>query len=193
LPEYLQDVEFRFARRLNIQTEIRPQAAAFDSLLRLELGVNEPLFTSNGFINYDVAAKAKMPPQTLDRRIGEGIRSIDGIADVYFKRELTDMTVPIRPYLERFRNSYYPPRGEDFQVRYIEFALPSSRNTGTSHGSCYDYDNHVPVVFWGPKYAVNRLTRSVRLVDVSVTIAQLLNLKPPKTVNGVALTEVLPK
>lgn len=193
LPEYLQDVEHRFARRLNIQTEVRPKAAVVDSLLRLELGVAEPLFTSNGFINYDVASKAKMPPRTLDRRIAEGLRAIDGVADVYLKYELSDTNTPSRPYLQRFRNSYYPPRGEDFQMRFLEFALPSSRGVGTSHGSCYDYDNHIPVVFWGPKYNVNRLTRPVRSVDVSVTIARLLNLKPPKTVNGVALTEVLPK
>ena len=193
LPEYLQDVEYRFARRLNVQTEVRPKAAAVDSLLRREFGVAEPLFTSNGFINYEAAARAHVQPRVLDRRIGEGLRAIDGIADVYFKFELMDASIPTRPFLERFRNSYYPPRGEDFQIRFIEFALPSSRGVGTSHGSCYDYDNHVPIVFWGPRYTVNRITRPVRSVDLSITIANLLKLKPPKTVDGAALREVLPK
>jgi predicted AlkP superfamily pyrophosphatase or phosphodiesterase len=193
LPEYLQDVEHRFARRLNVQTEVRPQAAAVDSLLRLEFGVAEPLFGANGFINYDVAKGKNVKPRILDQRIGEGLRKIDGVADVYFKFELVDTTVPSRPYLARFRNSYYAPRGEDFQIRFAEYTLPSSRPFGTSHGSCYDYDNHVPVVFWGPHYAVNRITRPVRTVDLSVTVAKILNLKPPKTVNGTALTEVLPR
>ncbi|MEK6649980.1 MAG: alkaline phosphatase family protein [Bacteroidota bacterium] len=191
LPEYLQDVEFRFARRLNVATEIRPKTEALDSVLRLSLGVTEPLFTSNGFINYAMAAKAKVGARTLERRIGEGMRAIDGIADVYFKHELSDTAGPRRPYLERFRNSYYAPRGEDFQIRFAEYTLPSSRADGTSHGSCYDYDNHVPVLFWGPHYGVNRVTRPVRAVDVAVTIAKILNLKTPQTVNGQPLSEIL--
>jgi predicted AlkP superfamily pyrophosphatase or phosphodiesterase len=190
LPEYLQDVEFRFARRLNVATEVRPKAAAFDSTLRLQLGASEPLFTTNGFINYG-AAGPNMKPRALDAMIGSGLRAIDGIADVYFKYELIDTMVPMRPYLDRFRNSYYAPRGEDFQVRFPEYVLPSSRETGTSHGSCYNYDNHVPVLFWGPRFPVNRVTRPVRTVDVAVTIAKLLGLKAPKTVNGQALQEVM--
>jgi predicted AlkP superfamily pyrophosphatase or phosphodiesterase len=192
LPEYLQDVEFRYAKRLNVGAEVRPKAAAYDSTLRLQFGANAPLFTMNGFINY-TAAGPGLKPRALDALIGSGLRAIDGIADVYFKHELVDTTVPSRPYLDRFRNSYYAPRGEDFQLRYPEFVLPSSRETGASHGSCYNYDNHVPVLFWGPKYAVNRITRPVRTVDVVVTIAKRLNLKTPKTVNGIPLTEVLSK
>jgi predicted AlkP superfamily pyrophosphatase or phosphodiesterase len=193
LPEYLQDVEFRFARRLNVETDILPRAAALDSTLQLSLGIAEPLFTRSGFINYGVAAKSKVNARTLERRIGEGLRAIDGIADVYFKFELVDTTQPLRPYLQRFRNSYYAARGEDFQIRFVEFALPSSRPDGTSHGSCYDYDNHVPIIFWGPHYSINRVTRPVRSVDVAVTIAKLLHLKAPKTVNGKPLTEIIPR
>lgn len=189
LPEYLQDVEFRFARRLNTSTEVRPKAVAYDSTLRLQLGASGPLFTTNGFINY-TAAGSNVKPRALDAMIGAGLRAIDGVADVYFKHELVDTTVPVRPYLDRFRNSYYAPRGEDFQWRFGEYVLPSSRETGTSHGSCYNYDNHVPVLFWGPHFTVNRVSRPVRTVDVSVTIAKRLGLKTPKTVNGHPLQEV---
>lgn len=151
LPEYLQDVEYRFAKRLNISTEIRPKAAAYDSTLQRQLGASGPLFTSSGFIQY-ASAGPNMKPRALDAMIGSGLRAIDGIADVYFKYELVDTTTPMRPYLDRFRNSYYEPRGEDFQLRFGEYLLPSSRETGTSHGSCYNYDNHVPVLFWGPHF-----------------------------------------
>ncbi|MCU0453616.1 MAG: alkaline phosphatase family protein [Bacteroidetes bacterium] len=192
LPEYLQDVEFRFSRRLNVGTEVRPKTAALDSTLRLQLGATGPLFGTNGFINYS-AAPSNVKARALEGMIGSGLRAIDGIADVYFKFELIDTTVPMRPYLDRFRNSYYPPRGEDFQLRFPEYVLPSSRETGTSHGSCYNYDNHVPLLFWGPTYTVNRVTRPVRTVDAAVTIAKVLNLRTPKTVNGLPLTEVLVK
>ncbi len=191
LPEYMQDVEFRFAKRLNVSTEIRPNAVALDSTLRRSIGVTGQLFSTNGFVNYDEATKAGVKPRALDVRIGEGLRTIDGIADVYFKSELVDTGGPHRPYLDRFRNSYYAPRGEDFQLRFKEYLLPSSRETGTSHGSCYNYDNHVPVLFWGPAFGVNRITRPVRTVDVAVTIAKMLNLKTPKTVSGRPLEEVL--
>jgi len=193
LPEYLRDVEHRFGRRLMVSTEIAPKVAQLDSVLRREWGIKDQIISMDGTLRYDLVRKAAVPSKDFETRVRAGFQSIDGIADVYFKRELTDAGSPGRPFLDRFRNSYYAPRGEDFQVRFCEGCLPTSRSVGTSHGSAHDYDNHVPILFWGPRHAVNRIARPVRTVDVAVTIAKVLRLKPPKTVNGTPLEEITGK
>jgi len=160
MPEYTQDVEHKQARRLNIRTELYPALDRLDSLLRTEWGIGEQLFDRQNFINYKAAAAKNITPELLEQRLREGMIAIDGIADVYFKSELSSSTPIKRPYGERFQHSYYAPRGEDFQIRFDENTLVSGYPTGSSHGSVYDYDNHIPLVVWGVPARVNRVSRA---------------------------------
>jgi arylsulfatase A-like enzyme len=191
LPEYTANVEHKFSRRLNVATEVWPKAEALRQTLMTEWGIEETLFTRTGFIDYNAAAKKGITPAQLEARLREGFVAIDGIADVFFKREIAAGTVPPRPFARRFVNSMYLPRSEDFQIRFCEGCLPTSRPTGTSHGSCYDYDNAVPVVVWGQPFTVNRVGRPVRTIDVVPTLARKLGVPYPATVLGTPLKEVL--
>ncbi len=56
-----------------------------------------------------------------------------------------------------------------------------------SHGSPYDYDSNVPVIFYGPGIAHSRRTEFVRTVDIAPTLAQLLGVKPLEKLDGVPL------
>ena len=56
-----------------------------------------------------------------------------------------------------------------------------------SHGSPYDYDSNVPVVFYGPGIAPARRTEFVRTVDIAPTVAQLIGVKPLEKLDGVSL------
>ena len=57
-----------------------------------------------------------------------------------------------------------------------------------SHGSPYDYDSNVPIVFYGPGIAHARRTEFVRTVDIAPTLAQLLGVKPLEKLDGVPLS-----
>ena len=191
LPEYTRDVEHTSARRLNVRTEVYPKAELLDSLLRQEWGVTERLFEYSGFLNYDAAAKRNISKDELEERVRQGLIAIDGIADVYFKREMTGEKKTARPYADRFMRSYFKDRGEDFQVRYDEHALPSSRETGTSHGSAYDYDNKIPLLFWGVPANVNRVSTKAVLADLAPTMATILGVAIPTHVEGTPLKEAI--
>ena len=190
LPEYTVAVEHRFARRLNPTTEITPNVNDFHDRLREELGTEDTLILKDRFLNYEAAAKHGLSADAFETRVRAGLTAIDGIADVFFKREFASGKVPPRLFADRFANSMHLPRMEDFHIRYCEGCLPSSRSTGTSHGSCYDYDNSVPVVFWGQPYTTNKISTPVRTVDVAPTIARKVGATPPKSVSGAPLKEV---
>ncbi len=190
LPEYLSNVKKETGRRIMADKEIHPKIAALDTLLQREFKVSEWLISRNGFLNYAAAKNVKIGEEKLERMVRDSLLKIDGIVDVYFRRELTNKKTANRPYLGQFQRSYYAPRGEDFQVRYCENCLLTTLPTGTSHGSPYKYDTHIPVVFmgWGLKPA--RIDRAVHSVDVAPTLAKILGLKYPKTVDGAPLKEV---
>jgi hypothetical protein len=57
-----------------------------------------------------------------------------------------------------------------------------------SHGSPYDYDSNVPIIFYGPGIAPSRRSEFVRTVDIGPTLASLLGIKPLEKLDGVPLT-----
>lgn len=189
LPEFLTQYRHVAARRISYKLHLKKQVDSVEVVLKRELKTEEQIFETGGFLNYDAAARAGWDSVRLEKRIGDLLRSVDGIADIYFRRELMDPRTPSREYLDKFRNSYYPPRGEDYQIRFCEYCLISSSPTGTSHGSVYSYDTHVPVAFWGAGTKSGRVTREVHTVDIAPTIARVLNLEYPKTVDGTPLNE----
>jgi arylsulfatase A-like enzyme len=190
LPEYLTQIKKEKARRIIFDRELKPQIDSMLAKLQQEIGTEEALVQQNAFLNYAAAAKHGIDSVALENKIREGALQIEGIADVYFRRELLDDTTPDRPYLGHFRRSYFAPRGRDVVVRYCENCLITSRPTGTTHGSTYHYDAHVPVIYFGQNIPAGRVEREVHTVDVVTTLAKLLDIPYPATVEGVPLEEI---
>lgn len=60
-----------------------------------------------------------------------------------------------------------------------------------SHGSPYDYDSNVPLIFFGAGIAPGTHEEFVRTVDLAPTLAQLLGVKPMEKIDGVVLKGAL--
>jgi predicted AlkP superfamily pyrophosphatase or phosphodiesterase len=60
-----------------------------------------------------------------------------------------------------------------------------------SHGSPYDYDTHVPLIFYGAGVRPGRYDSFVRTVDLAPTLAALAGVKPTERLDGVALGDAL--
>ncbi|ARV15034.1 alkaline phosphatase PafA [Polaribacter sp. SA4-12] len=65
--------------------------------------------------------------------------------------------------------------------------------TGTSHGSGYSYDTHVPVIFYGNGINQGSTSKRYNITDIAPTIANFLNIEAPNGTNGVVIYEVLKK
>ena len=60
-----------------------------------------------------------------------------------------------------------------------------------SHGSPYDYDSHVPLIFYGAGVRPGRYDSFVRTVDLAPTLAALAGVKPTERLDGVVLGDAL--
>ncbi len=191
LPEFLEQFRGIPARRLLYAEAIQPELDRIDRTLRERWGIGERILLPGGFLNYAAARRAGVDSLELEAQVRQELLQVPAIVDVYFRRELVRDGGPDRPYLGYFRRSYHPARGEDFQLRYGERSLVTSRPFGTTHGSPYRYDTHVPIVFWGAGIPPARSDRAVYSVDIAPTIARLIGVPYPEDLAGKPLEEVI--
>ena len=56
--------------------------------------------------------------------------------------------------------------------------------TGTTHGSPYDYDAHIPLIFATGNTKSSKRNQYIRSIDIAPSVAKILNITYPKNVNG---------
>ena len=61
---------------------------------------------------------------------------------------------------------------------------------GANHGTPWQMDVEIPIVFWGDGLAPRTVARPVRSVDIAPTLARRLGIHPTEPVDGVPLPEV---
>ena len=61
----------------------------------------------------------------------------------------------------------------------------------STHGSPWNYDTHVPLVFAGANLPAKTVHKPVQTVDIAVTLSALIGINPPSGAAGTVLEEVL--
>ena len=87
---------------------------------------------------------------------------------------------------ELMRRSYVPARSGDLMVQLHPDCLFS--DSGTTHGSLYDYDRHIPLIFYGWNVKPGQLDQTAFSVDIGPTLAKHIGIAVPPTVDGVTLS-----
>lgn len=90
--------------------------------------------------------------------------------------------------LERQRLSAVPGRSADILVVYTQGLLRSRGRVGATianHGSPWDYDRRVPIIFWSPGVTVGQeRPLPIRTIDIAPTLANVIGVPTPDTVQG---------
>jgi predicted AlkP superfamily pyrophosphatase or phosphodiesterase len=94
---------------------------------------------------------------------------------------------------ERFHESYDPARSGDIAVALAEYAtIGTPRGPGdvvAGHGSPWDYDRRVPILFWWRGITPADRGEAIETVDIAPTLAPLIGLAAPP-VDGHCLVQV---
>ena len=112
-----------------------------------------------------------------DEIAAEALRKLPYIFRVYTGAQLEHENLandPIGTLLER---GYYRGRSADLFIVQKPYWLASK--DGTSHGTPFSYDTHVPVIFLGRGIRAGRYDENVRTADIAPTLAALLGVNTP--------------
>jgi predicted AlkP superfamily pyrophosphatase or phosphodiesterase len=81
-------------------------------------------------------------------------------------------------------------RSGDILVNYIP-GYGLYHGTGTSHGSAFSYDTHVPLFFYGWNIKPGSTSEPVVIPDIAATLAMLLNIQFPNGCTGKPISPVV--
>lgn len=180
------------AERIGWQTVECIQLAGRD--LAADHGVEEWLVAGT-FLAPGLESRTGLNRLQLEERTVQRLEACPGVEKVWSASELLSTEAQQRPEDlddERwlYANSYFPGRSADFLFRFSEY-LMTSRSSLTTHGTSYDYDRQVPVVFHGPGTKPARPQVRFATVDIAPTLATLLDLDIPAGVDGEDRSELL--
>ena len=170
-----------------VQTELK----SIENKIKIELSLSKSLFnpTDRGiYLDYTETDTKGLSQKEVRSIIAKNITTLDFVADVYTIDDLTDTSVS-KPYINYYRNSYISNSSPDILYRLKKNYLVYRAN-GTTHASPYDYDAHVPIVFFGSPFKAQKLDREVYTVDIAPTLSELLDLKESNDIDGQSLNEV---
>ncbi len=139
----------------------------------------------------DVWIDPKLSKADHDRVLAEAVRMAKAhpqVETVFTAAQIAATPLPTTPpdewsLLERARVSYNAQRSGDFVVVLKRFVTPipdPTKGYVATHGSFWNYDRRVPILFWRKGIAGYEQPLAVETVDIAPTLAALvgLSLKP---------------
>jgi predicted AlkP superfamily pyrophosphatase or phosphodiesterase len=148
------------------------------------------LIDSNLYYNHETLREKQLTPEALTSFIREWAFSTGKFHAVYGRDQLLEGRAP-GAIGQRVMNGFNGERSGDAVFVLKPFALPGGGKAGTTHGSAYTYDTHVPVMIFGAAFKPGRYADEFHISDIAPTMAAGLGIQEPPSCMGKALAKAL--
>ncbi|MFZ0269256.1 alkaline phosphatase family protein [Caulobacter sp.] len=178
----------------------KPWLADLNRRLRADLGLTwEPLIADGGIDQIYIVGPGRGTPSSADRAriIADALVLINrdpAVAQAFDAQALlalepapADASPEELSVAERMRRSVYPGRTGDILVAFKPDRVPATPGATyvSSHGSPWDYDRRVPILFWWKGAKPHERILPLDTVDIAPTLAAATGVKPPADLDGV--------
>ena len=142
------------------------------------------------FLNHDLISNQKINMEEIQRKCAQFFLKYEWVKNTY-----TATQINANEYQNSFHSlvqrGYNQKRSGDVIVSLQTGWLSSYWTSGgTTHGSSYSYDTHVPLIFWGGNIPQEQTDRKVNIRDIAPTISTILGTAYPNGCTGNPLPEV---
>lgn len=138
--------------------------------------------------------KSGIDQQELEQAVIAELLQFKGIYTAVSSQAILNGDYPDTSLYRSIVHNHYPDRSGDI---YIVFKPNWFINdfdgltVASTHGSPWQYDTHVPIVFAGAGVIAKTITQEVHPVDIAATLAAYLGIKAPSGSAGYILQDVL--
>jgi predicted AlkP superfamily pyrophosphatase or phosphodiesterase len=138
------------------------------------------------FLNHKVIEEKNLGLQQVQEVVAAFMQKMEGVSEVLTATTMnnTSFSEGVRYFMQ---NGYHANRSGDVLVNYLPSWVDYHR-TGTTHGSPYSYDTHVPLIFYGWNIPHGSSADQVYVTDIAATLAMMLNIQFPNGCTGKPIT-----
>jgi hypothetical protein len=141
------------------------------------------------FLNRTLIEDARLSLDDVQKRVARFLVQFTGVAAAYpySAFEANDFG---NGNLKRIINNFNPQRSGDVIITLNPGWVENEEDYITNHNSPYEYDSHVPLIWYG--WTVNRstVTRKVNITDIAATLSSLCKVPYPNACTGEPLVEL---
>ncbi|MFZ0281020.1 MAG: alkaline phosphatase family protein, partial [Bacteroidales bacterium] len=141
------------------------------------------------FLNRTLIEDARIQLEDIQKKVARFLIQFTGVLSAYpySAFEANDYG---NGHLKRIVNNFSPQRSGDVIVTLNPGWVEKEEGYLTNHNSPYQYDTHVPLIWYG--WTVNRATvmRNVNMTDIAPTLSSLCKIPYPNACSGEPLSEL---
>jgi arylsulfatase A-like enzyme len=141
------------------------------------------------YLNLELVKARKLDVDDVERVAAEAASTEEHIARVYTRHDLLAGEVQRDGIGRAVSLGFYGPRSGNLLILQEPYYLFEA--TGASHGTPYDYDTHVPVIFLGAHIKARSYLQRIAVNDIAPTLAAILQIEQPSGSIGRVLSEIL--
>ena len=143
------------------------------------------------YLDYETIAKLHADKAEVRRVAAEAARAYPHIARVFTRDQLMRGEAGNDPVSRAMNLGFYAPRAADIEVLQEPYYIFSTTTTGSTHGTPYIYDTHVPVILYGAGITHGVYSDRVAVTQIAPTLAALLHTEPPSGAFSPILPHIL--
>jgi predicted AlkP superfamily pyrophosphatase or phosphodiesterase len=175
-PRYDVAKPFAALRTTLERSGVDPSAILFDGALVL--------------VDREAFDRARVDPEPMLARFADALRRQPGIARVDRVRDLARRDTMSDAVSRRWLHMLPPDVPVALVVTPVRGAYPAGASIA-EHGSPYDDDAHVPLIFYGGDIVPGRYPERALVADAAPTLARLLGVTPTERLDGRVLDRAL--
>jgi predicted AlkP superfamily pyrophosphatase or phosphodiesterase len=146
------------------------------------------------YFSADVKNDSKIDQQALEAAVVEELMRFPGVSLAVSSAALRRGNLPDTELMAAVRHNFHPKRsGDVFIVFEPNWFINDFEGliVASTHGSPWNYDTYVPIVFAGAGLEPSIVDRRVLTVDIAATLSAFLGIKAPSGSVGEPLVEVV--
>lgn len=153
---------------------------------------NEQIFFSNDLFQSNPRSSG-VDFLIASELIAKYLLTVNGIAAVYTESVLRQAGYNEAGIKGMVIRGYHPKRSGDLVYVLEPGWYAGGHPEGTTHGSPYSYDTHVPMIFYGSGIKKGSSVKYHPVTDIAPTLSVLLNVNFPSGCTGQPIAELLEK
>ena len=144
---------------------------------------------SSLYLNTELIQGKKLDQAEVEQTAGAAAMTMPHIYRAYSAEAISRGQISTDSISAYVRNGAIRQRSGDVIIVAEPYYLSGAK--GTSHGTPYSYDTHVPMIFLGKGIKPGIYRQRVHVTDIAPTLAEILGVETPSGSQGRVLSEIM--